>query len=344
MVGLAVYQMSRPRDEETGTLLANVPPEILEIKWGDGVEPRDDIIDKMVFIEAGVYETGDEALDAKANAPRRNVELNAFYIDAHEVTNRQFMQFVEDTGHVTNAERKGSGWIYKVGWDSAFQKIEGADWRHPTGPGSSIENATDHPVVLVSWYDAVAYAEWAGKRLPTEAEWEAAARAGIAPRFNEETGSMQMDHPDAGSGNPSSGYVPGMEAGGDPEAAPIDANVWQGRWPDDAQLIDGSFYTAPVMSFEPNAIDVYDMIGNVWEWTADWYGKHYYDPSKTVKNPRGPSEGKRRVARGGSWFCSPNYCSAYRPGFRGKSPPGSGFNNVGFRCAKDAEPEDGPAS
>ena len=344
MAGLAFFQMSRPRDEETGTLLANVSPEILKIKWGDGLDPRDDISDDMVFFEAGVYHTGDEALDAKPDAPKRSVELDAFYLDAHEVTNRQFMQFVEDTDHVTDPERNGKGWIYKAGWDSAFRMIEGADWRHPTGPGSSIENAMDHPVVLVSWFDAVAYAEWAGKRLPTEAEWEAAARAGVAPLFNKETGSMQMDHPDAGSGNPSSGYVPGMDVVGDPDAAPIDANVWQGRWPDDVQLIDGSFYTAPVMSFEPNAIDVYDMIGNVWEWTADWYGKDHYDPARTVKNPTGPGEGKRRVARGGSWFCSPNYCSAYRPGFRGKSPPGSGFNNVGFRCAKDAEPQDGAAS
>jgi sulfatase modifying factor 1 len=248
------------------------------IRWGSAA-PAKRIADDMVPVPAGDYVIGD--------AEARKVKLRAFRIDRHEVTNRQFAQFVRATSYVTAAEREGSAWIYRGG-DADWSYVRGANWRHPLGLGSDINRAGDHPVVLVTWYDANAYAQWAGKRLPTEAEWEVAARGGMPPRF--EAKAIE---------------------------APTNANVWQGRWPQRNTLTDGFFYTAPVGSFAPNRIGLYDMIGNVWEWTSD-----PYDSEQTL-----------RVARGGSWFCSANYCGAYREGFRGKSPPDHAFNNVGFRCA-----------
>ena len=250
----------------------------------------------MVLVPAGEYLVGDDSPNPAKDAPRRRVSLNDFLIDRHEVTNRQFARFVEATGYLTTAEREGGAWLYRAG-EKDWTHVRGADWRHPLGAGSSIEGAADHPVVLVSWYDAQAYAEWADKRLPSEWEWEVAARGGGAH---------------SGSGAP--GHPPP-----DP-AIDASANVWQGHWPRKNRLLDGFFYTAPSGSFRPNPLGLYDMIGNVWEWTADRYSP----------------DDHRRVARGGSWFCSSNYCSAYRPGFRGKSPPGRAFNNVGFRCARDA--------
>ncbi len=261
------------------------------VRWGSA-PPRKRIADDMVLVSTGVYIIGDESDRASGDAPARQVKLAAFRIDRHEVTSRQYAEFVRAASYVTTAEREGGAWIYRAG-DADWSWIRGADWRHPLGPGSDIERAWDHPVVLVSWYDANAYARWAGKRLPTEAEWEVAARGGVPPQF----------------------FPRPVLA-----AAPTTANVWQGHWPQRNLLTDGFLYTAPVGSFAPNRIGLYDMIGNVWEWTAD-----AYDSRDTL-----------RAARGGSWFCSPNYCSAYRAGFRGKSPPGHAFNNVGFRCAADA--------
>jgi formylglycine-generating enzyme required for sulfatase activity len=265
------------------------------VRWGSA-PPRKRIADDMVLVAAGVYTIGDETAEASGDTPPRQVQLAAFRIDRHEVTNRQFAEFVRATSSVTTAEREGGAWIYRGG-DADWSYARGADWRHPLGPGSDIERAWDHPVVLVSWYDANAYARWTGKRLPSEAEWEVAARGGVPPHFApRQTLAHLLPHS---------------------SAVPTNANVWQGRWPQRNTLADGFFYTAPVGSFAPNRIGLYDMIGNVWEWTAD-----AYDSQQTL-----------RVARGGSWFCSPNYCGAYRAGFRGKSPPGHAFNNVGFRCA-----------
>jgi sulfatase modifying factor 1 len=271
-----------------------------QYRWGAGSAGLSSG-DEMVFVPGGDYFVGDDWPDPAPDAPPRKVRVQPFYIDRHEVTNRQFGEFVEATGYLTTAEREGGAWIYRGG-ERDFRYAVGADWRHPVGPDSSIAEAMDHPVVLVSWEDAVAYAQWAGKRLPTEAEWEVAARGGISRDV-----SQMHDTPD-----------PGHDTS---------ANVWQGRWPHRNELKDGYFYTAPAGSFSPNRLGIYDMIGNVWEWTADWYTE---DPNTTAT-------GTLKVARGGSWFCSPNYSSAYRPGFRGKSPPTHAFNNVGFRCAKNAE-------
>lgn len=240
--------------------------------------------------------------------PQHRVTLAAFNIDATEVTNADFSSFVAATGYRTDAERKGYSWVFKQGMKD-WEAVDGADWRHPLGPGSTSTDKMNHPVVHVSWNDAAAFAKWAGKRLPTEAEWEYAARGGregeVFPWGNQLA----------------------------PQRKPL-ANYWQGSWPNDNKLADGYYYTAPVASFAPNGFGLYDMIGNAWEWTADFYDADYYNYS-LAKNPSGPVSGQMRVARGGSWFCSANYCGAYRVAFRGKSPQDSSFNNVGFRCAKD---------
>lgn len=260
---------------------------------------------EMALIPEGTYSVGDGH-----DAPVRTVSLSPCYIDRHEVTNRQFAEFVKATGYVTTAEKEGGGWCYIAG-ERDWRFVRGANWRHPLGPGSSIEGAEEYPVVLVSWHDAVAYARWAGKRLPTEAEWEVAARAG----------KPESEQP----------LVP-VNGG-----AAVPANFWQGTWPNENLLEDGFVYASPVGSFPANEWGIYDTVGNVWEWTADWYAA---DVPAAAKDPGGPETGTRRVAKGGSWFCSSNYCSAYRPGFRGKSPPDRAFNNVGFRCAKDARPSE----
>ncbi|MCA1579648.1 MAG: formylglycine-generating enzyme family protein [Acidobacteria bacterium] len=319
-------------------------------KWGDGRATAVRVPDDMVLVSGGEYVIGDEWPDAAEDAPPRRVKLDGFYIDRHEVTNREFLRFVAETGHVTSAENEGGAWIYRGG-ESNWTYIEGANWRHPLGSGSSIEGAMEHPVVLVSWLDANTYARWAGKRLPTEAEWEVAARGSKAAIFpnksislaatvassgdnghaherharNEELGPHEPLHPSAGA-QTKTGLTGPAEDG--------TANVWQGHWPQRNETKDGYFYTAPVGAFAPNSLGVYDMIGNVWEWTADWYASDTYRNRGVAHNPVGPANGTVRVARGGSWFCSPNYCGAYRPGFRGKSPPNSSFNNVGFRCAR----------
>jgi sulfatase modifying factor 1 len=305
----------------------------------------------MVLIPGGTFSMGSSAAHGD-EVPVHAVTLKAFLLDRYEVTNRQFAAFVEATGFVTQAERDGAAWCYLKG-EADFRYVEGADWRHPEGPGSSVIDRTEHPVVCVSWHDAHAYANWAGKRLPTEAEWEYAARSRGGPHVaadpqvtapaaphahvNHGDGSGQRPH-EATAEHPSSR---GHQLVATPTSRPasdqdyVAANIWQGVWPSENRLTDGFFSTAPVGSFESSPIGVHDMIGNVWEWTADWYGADFYRDSP-AGNPTGPSGGETRVARGGSWFCSANYCGAYNSHYRGASPPDHAFNNVGFRCAADA--------
>ena len=293
-------------------------------EWGD-VRDRNVVTppNDMVLVPAGEYIIGDDSSNPAPDAPPRRIRLDAFYIDRSEVTNDEFARFVEATGYVTTAENKGGAWVYRGG-ERDWKYIRGANWRHPLGPSSSIDKAINHPVVLVSWYDADAYVQWAGKQLPMEAEWEIAARGGDPAAFSHQ---QRPYH-----GVPSAGTNPAEDGS---------ANVWQGHWPQKNKLTDGFFYTAPVGSFAANSRGLYDMIGNVWEWTTDWYAPDTYRAEKIAHNPVGPQTGRSRIARGGSWFCSPNYCSAYRPGFRGKSPPDHAFNNVGFRCARGATSQRG---
>ena len=292
----------------------------------------------MVLIKGGTFKMGSEEFpDAK---PLHDVTVSSFFMDDHEVTNTEFRKFVETTGYITVAERPLDPKDYpgvpvdrlvpgsavftptsqKVSLNDPmqwWQYINGASWRHPKGVGSSIKSHENDPVVQVSYTDAVAYAEWAGKRLPTEAEWEYAARAG--KNFSK--------------------YYWGNELKPKGKWA---ANIYQGSFPDNNTLEDGYKDIAPVKSFSANAFGLYDMEGNVWEWCADYYRPDYYNHS-AAKNPKGPADSfdpeepgtVKKVQRGGSFICSDAYCNRYKAGSRGKGEINSAGNNIGFRCVKD---------
>lgn len=280
------------------------------------------------------------ALDEK---PIHSVTVSGFWMDRTEVTNEQFEKFVQATSYLTTAERKpdprdfpgvppeklvpGSIVFTPPEEDVSLENhyawwhwVPEANWRHPEGPGSDLKGREKHPVVHVSWFDAVAYARWAGKRLPTEAEWEFAARGGLDKEK----------------------YVWGRTRipGGRWQA-----NIWQGRFPRENTLSDGFRATAPVAAFQPNGYGLCDMAGNVWEWCADWYRHDYYGRSP-AKDPAGPNDSfdpnepgvAKKVMRGGSYLCSDVYCTGYRPSARMKSTPDTGLSHTGFRCVKDGPP------
>ncbi len=262
----------------------------------------------MCLIPAGSFRMGtDDGFPFER--PVHEVRLNAFWMDKHEVTNEQFGNFVDATHFKTDAE--------KFGWSGVFDpregkwtKSDGADWRHPTGPDSKAD--PKHPVIHVSYADAEAYAKWAGKRLPTEAEFEYAARGGK----HDEKFAWGNDL-----------YPGGKQM----------ANAWQGMFPFEDDGKDGFKGLAPVGSFPANPYGLFDITGNVWEWTSDYYADDYYKQSPN-ENPKGPDAGKERSIRGGSWLCAENYCLGYRVAARNKTEPDSGLNNLGFRCVKAAKP------
>ncbi len=313
----------------------------------------------MVYLPGGTFTMGSEGPEAEAHdGPELRVSVDPFFLDAHEVTNAEFAEFVAATGYVTVAERPidwetlaadlppgtprppdellvPSSLVFTppdgpVPLDDHFNWwafVPGADWRHPTGPGSSIDGKGDHPVVQVAYEDAEAYARWAGKRLPTEAEFEFAARGGSegAPfAWGEEL-------------VPDGRYL---------------ANFFQGEFPYRNTAADGFAASAPVGSFPPNAYGCVDLIGNVWEWTTDFYRPdtkaHYraqgQGAGEPCHDPRGPAESwdpnepwtPKRVLKGGSFLCSDQYCANYRPAARMAGATDSGQNHVGFRCAADA--------
>lgn len=307
--------------------------------------------DGMVRIPGGSFLMGGNNDQASADEfPRHKVTVSGFWMDETEVTNRQFAEFVEATGYVTTAELKpeweelskdlppgtpepdesllvpasmvfvpsekpvdlrdyGQWWTWQAG----------ASWRHPRGEDSDLQGLEDYPVVHISWYDALAYCKWAGKRLPTEAEWEWAARGGLLDNI----------------------YPWGNE--------PVDegmpkTNSWSGSFPYDNTLRDGYFYAAPVRSYQPNGYGLYDMAGNVWEWCSDWYRSDYYSmlPVSGITNPQGPADSydpeepyaRKKSIRGGSFLCNDAYCSGYRVARRMKTTPDSGMEHLGFRCVK----------
>lgn len=292
----------------------------------------------MVFVKGGNFLMGsDEFEDSK---PIHTIKVNGFWMDEHEVTNRQFAEFVAATGYVTVAERNlnpddfpgvpkdklipGSAVFsapkYKVSLEDPMQwwhYVNGANWRHPLGSASSIEHKDDEPVVQVCYEDAATFAKWAGKRLPTEAEWEYAAKSG--KNFKK--------------------YYWGNEIKPGGKWA---ANIFQGDFPHNNIKEDGYELVAPVKSFPPNSFGIYDMEGNVWEWCSDLYRPDYYKNSPN-ENPQGPSDSydpdepgiEKHVQRGGSFLCSDQYCIRYKAGSRGKGETLSAGNNLGFRCVKD---------
>lgn len=283
-------------------------------------------------IPAGVFTMGDgsgDGLIADGELPLHEVELGAFEIDTTPVTNAQFSRFVAATGYRTEAERFGVSAVFHLLVEAPTEDItgptpgvpwwigvRGADWRYPGGRASSIVGLDDYPVVHVSWNDAQAYCAWAGRRLPTEAEWEYAARGGL-----DGAAYPWGDEP-----------INGTDRGGQWRA-----NVWQGTFPTHNTVADGWIGTAPVHSFEPNGFGLWQSVGNVWEWCADRFDASYYGHSPR-QDPRGPEVGAERVLRGGSYLCHPSYCNRYRNSARSRNTPDSSMGNAGFRTAAPREP------
>jgi formylglycine-generating enzyme required for sulfatase activity len=286
----------------------------------------------MIRVEGGRYRIGyegPEAWQADGEGPVREVTLNSYYLDQTAVTNAAFAEFVEATGYVTESEKFGWAFVFKGQLARSKQRklagrqtvnnlqwwyaINGAYWRKPEGPGSNIKRRMDHPVVSVSWNDAVAYANWVGKRLPSEAEWEVAARG---PR------NVQTCYP----------WGRELEPGGKHRC-----NVWQGDFPHTNTAADGYPWTAPVTAFSQMEGGFYNLIGNVWEWCADWFSPtwHVAEREATRINPRGPGQGGSKVMKGGSFLCHESYCNRYRLGARTANAPDSATTNLGFRCVVD---------
>lgn len=254
--------------------------------------------------------------------PRRKVTLRAFELEVYTVTNARFADFVRDTGYVTQAERFGWSAVFigllpeNAVYEQAqgplwwWAKVEGATWSAPEGPGTTVEGRMDHPVVHVSWIDAQAFAKWCGGRLPTEAEWEHAARGGLEdPRFpwgDEE-----------------------------PSDSAIFCNIWQGRFPHHNTRADGFYGTSPVSAFAPNGAGLHDMAGNVWVWTADAFRIRSLSKRAKLRNEFAARE-KEKVLKGGSFLCHKTYCYRYRIAARMALPPDSAASNVGIRIAYDA--------
>jgi formylglycine-generating enzyme required for sulfatase activity len=280
----------------------------------------------LVAIPAGEFSFGSEdeyAYPGDGEGPVRRVKLSSFRIDRYAVSNRLFAEFAEATGHLTDAERLG--WSYVFGGQLPddfppthgvaqapwWRVVEGASWRQPAGTGSSVDDLSDHPVVHVSHRDALAYCEWAGLRLPTEAEWEYAAR-----------GSLDGEVFPWGSE---------LEPGGEHRM-----NVWQGEFPSENTLADGHYGTCAVDEFPPNGYGLHNATGNVWEWTADWFATNR-GVSDGAEDPTGPPAGTHRVQKGGSYLCHASYCRRYRVAARQANTPDGSADNLGFRCAADPE-------
>ena len=303
--------------------------------------------DKMVWIPGGTFRMGSDN-HYPEEAPRHDVTVDGFWIDRTPVTNRQFKEFAKATGHVTFAEIPPDPKDYPGAlphmlyagslvfsppprvtnlrdWSQWWDFMKGADWRHPYGPNSNINVHDHHPVVHVCFSDALAYAKWAGKDLPTEAEWEFAARGGLKDAEFAWGNDFMPD---------------GVHM----------ANTWQGEFPHQNLGEDGYERTSPVTAFPPNGYGLHDMIGNVWEWTADWWSaRHAGDANKSCcipQNPRGGLEAAsydpslpdilipRKVLKGGSHLCAPNYCRRYRPAARHAEAVDTSTSHVGFRCVR----------
>lgn len=281
--------------------------------------------DGLVLLDGGAFLMGSDNADvnrADGEGPVREVTLSSFWMGRQTVTNAEFAEFVEATGYRTGAAHFGWSYVFAAFLPSHLRRgalrpaaapwwcrVDGAYWAAPEGPGSNVDDRMDHPVVHVDHGDASAYCDWAGLRLPTEAEWEYAARGGLE----------------------GSRYPWGDELTPDGDHR---CNIWQGRFPVRNTTEDGYRGTAPAQTYEPNGFGLYCMSGNVWEWCADWWTTEH--PASGVRDPRGPEAGEMRVMRGGSYLCHKSYCNRYRVAARTNNDPSSCSGNIGFRCAKNA--------
>jgi formylglycine-generating enzyme required for sulfatase activity len=302
-----------------------------EAVGGVGVDAGEGDVDRrqveLAAIPGGSFLMGaprGEGYEDDGEHPVHKVAITGFEIAPTVVTNAQFGEFCNATGYVTLAERDGWSFVFAgllpddfpptraVAAAPWWRQVEGSDWRHPDGPHSSVDDRGDHPVVHVNWFDAVAYCRWSGTRLPTEAEWEYAARGGLdRKRF-----------PWGDELEPDGGHR---------------MNVFQGTFPGHNTRADGFAGTAPVRSFDPNGYGLYEMTGNVWEWCADWFDPRAYR-TRDRADPVGPAGGTHRVMRGGSYLCHHSYCTRYRVAARSANTPDSATGNIGFRVARGESP------
>lgn len=284
---------------------------------------------RMAQIPGGAYRVGSDestGFAADGEGPAREITLDTFEIAATAVTNREFAAFVDATGYRTDAERIGCSFVFhlfvpprvarkvrrRVAQAPWWWEVSGASWREPSGPGSHVRDRQDHPVVHVSWNDAASYCVWAPARLPSEAEWEVAARGGL----------HGARYPWGDELTPNGRYM---------------CNIWQGKFPERNTAEDGFIGTCPVRSFPSNGYGLYEVAGNVWEWCADWFDADAARSSPR-HDPRGPTAGTARVIRGGSFLCHESYCDRYRVAARTSNTPDSSASNIGFRCARASVP------
>jgi sulfatase modifying factor 1 len=281
----------------------------------------------MTKLDGGSFLMGAEDAEgfpADGEGPIREVHVDPFYLDITPVTNEQFGEFVRATGYRTESERFGWSFVFaghipaekyrRLVEDTVLGhewwcKVPGADWSHPEGPDSFLDQRHHHPVVHIAWNDAQAYCEWAGKRLPREAEWEYAARGGL----------VQKKYPWGDELTPGGRHL---------------CNIWQGEFPKIDLGEDGFTAPGPVDAFPPNGYGLLSVTGNAWEWCQDWFHASWH-MTTTHQNPVGPPTGRERVMKGGSYLCHKSYCNRYRPAARTKNTPDSATTNISFRCARD---------
>ncbi|HLR36462.1 MAG TPA: formylglycine-generating enzyme family protein [Chitinophagaceae bacterium] len=285
---------------------------------------RQDSSEQLIQLSGGIFLMGTddkEGFPTDGEGPVREVELSLFSITPTTVTNKEFATFIQDTAYKTDAERYGWSFVFyallsneilatkpKVAVSTPWWcAIPGAVWNHPEGPHSNIADRMNHPVVHVSWNDAMAYCQWSGMHLPTEAEWEYAARGGL----------VQKKYPWGNELTPEGKHQ---------------CNIWQGNFPDYNSLADGYLGTAPANSFAPNGYGLYNLSGNVWEWCNDWFSPQH--DATAIKNPKGPDKGQAKVMKGGSFLCHHSYCNRYRVAARTSNTADSSASNIGFRCVK----------